>query len=142
MLKYKRRHTSLTIVVISFLLILTSVSAAEELKYKPTNPAFGGNPFNGPYLLSNATAQRQHEAPIRRRDPLEEFSDTVKRGLLSRIAREIADQILGEDAKDSGTFEIGDLKIDFKQVNDQVVIDINDQAAGGKTQIELPMPSY
>ncbi|MEI2297363.1 curli assembly protein CsgF [Ensifer sp. MJa1] len=32
-------------------------SAASELVYRPINPSFGGDPLNGNWLLSQATAQ-------------------------------------------------------------------------------------
>ncbi|TPN01254.1 curli assembly protein CsgF [Mesorhizobium sp. B2-1-3A] len=32
-------------------------STASELVYKPVNPTFGGDPLNGNWLLSQATAQ-------------------------------------------------------------------------------------
>lgn len=42
-------------------LALTSVGAfgasASELVYRPINPSFGGDPLNGNWLLSQATAQ-------------------------------------------------------------------------------------
>ena len=31
--------------------------SASELIYRPTNPSFGGDPLNGNWLLSQATAQ-------------------------------------------------------------------------------------
>lgn len=122
---------------------MVSSAAAGELTYKPTNPAFGGNPFNGPYLLSNATAQRQHEAPETKRDSaIEEFGENVQRSLLSRLSRDIADQIIGEDAKDSGSFKVGDTHLDFHREGQNVVINIADPQTGEATTIELPVPEY
>ena len=128
------------VLIAAIALLIALPSQAEEIKYRPVNPAFGGNPFNGPYLLSNATAQRQQSAPKKKRDPLEEFSENIQRGLLSRISREIADQILGEDARESGSFSVGGQTIDFKRQGDQVIIDITDPKSGGQTTIELPVP--
>ena len=115
---------------------------AEELKYRPVNPAFGGNPFNGQHLLANATAQRQQDPPDRRRDPLEEFSDSIKRSVLSRVSREISEQILGEGAKESGHFAVGDVTIDFHREGSEVVIDIKDPQTGGETTVQIPYPQY
>ena len=33
---------------------------ATELVYTPVNPAFGGNPLNGSWMLNNAQAQNDH----------------------------------------------------------------------------------
>jgi curli production assembly/transport component CsgF len=35
----------------------TTIAAAGSLVYHPVNPTFGGNPFNGSFLLSQAQAQ-------------------------------------------------------------------------------------
>ena len=128
-----------TIVVVSAL-VCSSTASADQLVYRPVNPNFGGNPLNGNYLLQNGTAQRQFTAPRRRTPAIEEFAEDLQRTLLRRVAREIADAILGEEAKDSGTFTIGETRIDFNRVNDQVEIRIEDPAADGITTISVPVP--
>jgi len=115
---------------------------ADELKYKPINPAFGGHPLNGPYLMGNATAQRQYDAPRRRRNAVEEFGESIQRALIARISREIVDEIMGEGGKSSGSFEIGGTTLDYNKVGDQVEIVIHDPATGGQTTITVPAPTY
>ena len=122
------------------IILSASVSVADELVYRPVNPAFGGNPLNGNYLLHNSTAQRKFSAPKNRTPAIEEFAEDLQRTLLRRVAREIADAILGEEAADSGTFTIGETRIDFNRVNDEVQIRIDDPAADGTTTITLPVP--
>lgn len=39
------------------LLGATALAQASELVYQPVNPSFGGDPLNGNWLLSQATAQ-------------------------------------------------------------------------------------
>jgi len=132
-------------VVVGLTLLVTSFVATaigEELRYRPGNPLFGGNAINGSYLLGSATAQRHQEAPRRKRDSMEEFSNSIKTSLLSRISREIAEQILGEGARESGRFSIGDTSIDFRRQDGQIVVDISDAASGGSTTIEIPSPQY
>lgn len=130
-------------VICIMLLAVPRLGVSEELRYEPVNPAFGGNPFNGPYLLSNATTQRQQSAPKPERpSAVEEFSENIQRNLLSQISRNIADTILGEDAKESGHFVVGDSVIDFHRDGGKVVVDVQDQATGAQTTIELPVPSY
>lgn len=121
-------------------LTIPAVSSADPLKYEPRNPAFGGNPFNGPYLLSNATAQRQFNAPEKKRaSAVEEFSDSIQRSLLSRLSRDISDAILGENAKDSGSFTVGDTTVDFQRYGSDVVINVGDPMTGEKTTIKVPV---
>jgi curli production assembly/transport component CsgF len=45
----------LTLIVAGVL--ATGAVSASELVYKPINPSFGGDPLNGNWLLSQATAQ-------------------------------------------------------------------------------------
>jgi curli production assembly/transport component CsgF len=131
------------IIAFLFLIHTTSVpTKADELVYKPVNPSFGGNPFNGSYLLGNAAAQRGFNAPENKKPASEEFAEEIQRGLLSEISRNISDQILGENARDSGSFSVSGTNVTFHREGGQVVIDIQDQRTGGSTTIEMPVPSY
>jgi curli production assembly/transport component CsgF len=117
---------------------------ASELVYQPVNPNFGGNPFNGQYLLNSATLQNQYldDSGPTRRDPLAEFTTTLQRRLLSELAGQITDAIFGEDAAESGTITVGDTTVDFERIGDQVRLQITDAATGNETVIELPVPSF
>ena len=122
---------------------LPAAAGADEMRYQPINPNFGGSPFNGQYLLNNAQEQRQFQAPERPRPTaLEEFQDTISRSLMTQISRQISDQILGEEAKESGTFSVGDTTVNFHRDGGQVIIDMMDSVSGGQTQITLPVPTY
>lgn len=124
------------------LLMLTASAAADEIRYKFNNPAFGGNPFNGPYLLNNAQVQRQYKDPDANKSPTEEFSENITRSLLSQISRQISDQIIGEDAKDSGHIEVDSTVIDFRRQGDTVQIDVFDALSGDSTSIKVPVADF
>jgi len=47
----------LTLIVAGVL--ATGAAYASELVYQPVNPSFGGDPLNGNWLLSQATAQTE-----------------------------------------------------------------------------------
>ena len=121
-------------------LFLASPASADELVYQPVNPNFGGHPLNGSFLLGNASSQNGFTPPNRRKSPTEEFAETISRTLLSRIAREITDQIIGEDAQESGRFTVGDTFVEFERKGDQVLIEVVDALTGSETIIELPVP--
>ena len=124
-------------------LVAAGSASAEEIKYRPNNPSFGGNPFNGPYLLSNATSQRQFAAPERNKPTTaEQFSDAIERSLINRISRDIADQMLGENARESGSFSVGNTNVDFQRQGEQVNIDIYDTETGGSTSISVPVQQF
>lgn len=129
-------------VLVLGLLLPIHLASADPLQYTPRNPSFGGNPFNGPYLLSNATAQRQFNAPEKKPpSAVDQFSDSIQRSLLSQLSRNISDAILGENAKDSGRFTVGDTTVDFQRTGSDVVINVADPITGDKTTIKLPVAS-
>lgn len=119
---------------------------AGEIVYQPINPAFGGNPFNGPYLLSNAQVQNDHKEESHGgslgQSPVEQFERQITSRLLSRVSSEIADRIYGEEAADSGTFRIEDTVISFERLNGQVVLNIRNDLTGEQTTIEIPDPTF
>jgi curli production assembly/transport component CsgF len=129
-----------TLIVIVACAQLIGTAAAEELKYMPVNPNFGGSPFNGSTLLAEASAQRG-QAPSKKRNSAEEFAESVRSAILSRVSREISDAILGENAKDSGSFTIGDTDVDFHREGPNVVINIKEPGSG-ETTITMPVPTY
>ncbi|WP_198385001.1 curli assembly protein CsgF [Roseomonas sp. KE2513] len=131
-------------------------SIARDLVYQPVNPAFGGSPLNGPFILGQASAnnsrflespqakqQRQQQQALGlSNDPAAQFSRQITSALLSQIASTIGQQILGENARNSGTFSVGGTSVNFNRIGGQIVVDINEGASGGRTQITLPVPNF
>ena len=115
-----------------------SIAQAGDVKYRPINPNFGGNPFNGDYLLNQARLQNQHEEDAE--DPLERFDRDLTRRLLNRAASEIEDRLFGENPEDSGTILLGDLKIEFERIGATIFLKVVDLVTGGVTEIEIPAP--
>ena len=74
--------------------IVASVTAAgasaTEMIYTPINPSFGGNPNNGPLLLSAAQAQNGYKDPsitvAADLTPLQQFNQSLQRSVLSRLS--------------------------------------------------------
>lgn len=126
-------------------------AAADQLTYRPTNPSFGGNPLYGQHLLGVAGAINKYEDPrtVREREQREldrrsgaEFERIIQSSLLSRISSQIADQIYGENAAPSGTFQIGNTKVDFLRQGGQTNVTIIDLLTGGQTVISIPTPQF
>ena len=117
-------------------------ASASELIYQPINPNFGGNPFNS-QLLAQAQIQNQFddadETDPFTSDPLSDFEDRIVSSLLSRISRDIADQIFDPNGPESGTFEVQDTTITFEQVGGNVNILVRDEVTGGETSIVVPL---
>ena len=111
---------------------------AGDVKYRPINPNFGGNPFNGDYLLNQARLQNQHEEDAE--DPLERFDRDLTRRLLNLAASEIEDRLFGENPEGSGTIPLGDLQIEFERIGATIFLKVVDLVTGGVTEIEIPAP--
>lgn len=133
------RYNFLSFLALALLLGTTSAQAG-PLVYQPVNPSFGGDSFNGSYLMSNASAQNDHERPKNPSDSLENFERTITSSLLNRISFQIADQIFGENAAESGQFQVGDSILSFQRSGDNVDITIFDGVTGNSTVITVPAP--
>ncbi|MBY5949725.1 curli assembly protein CsgF [Algoriphagus marincola] len=128
-----------------FSLIGLSDLFAQRLVYTPQNPAFGGNTFNYQWLLSSAQAQDTFEDPASREDrfgfgqnPLNDFSESLNRQILSRLSREIIDRQFGEESLESGTYNLGDYQIDISNSGSGLIVTIIDNVTGGTSVIEVP----
>ncbi len=126
---------------------LTSTGHASELVYEPINPSFGGNYYNGQWLLSEAQAQNNIQDPnaqtstssLYSTDPLQNFKESLNRSILSRISSRIANDIFGENGGlQQGHYEIGDYSIDVQPGDQGVNIQITDFSTGNETTVVVP----
>ena len=121
--------------------ITPKAASASDLVYSPTNPSFGGNPFNSAHLLGVANAQNKYKDPSAtdNSDPAAQFLRTLQSRLLSAVASQITDLIFGENAQDSGIIRFGDQEITFVRGIDGVTLTITNFATGSVTQIVVPI---
>jgi curli production assembly/transport component CsgF len=135
-----RSHVSLAC---ALALGMGSAAAADDLVYQPISPSFGGDPFNGSFLLS--IAQQQNEFDDRRFtpiDPLDQFASDIERRVLSQASREITDRIFGENAQETGEFTVGTNRIAFEQIGDEVRLTLTDLESGAETVLTIPSPQF
>ncbi len=122
--------------------LISSISFAQQLTYKPINPAFGGDTFNYQWLLSSATAQNSFKDPEARerenRSELNSFSENLNRQLLSQLSRSLFNDQLGTDGLQPGTFTFGSLSLDIYDSSEGLVINILDTSTGEQTQVIIP----
>lgn len=133
----------LTIFACLFFLIFTTAILADQLVWTPINPSFGGNPFNGDWLIAQAEAQKPEEEEVSEgwqleTDPLEDFSESLNRQILSRLSSRIIETAFGEADLESGHYEIGDFIIDIDATDAGVRVIITDPSTGDDTTIEIP----
>ncbi|WP_347840909.1 curli production assembly/transport component CsgF [uncultured Draconibacterium sp.] len=120
---------------------------AQDFVYTPKNPAFGGSPYNYSWLLSSAQAQDTYEAPTDEgnayssyysSDPVDNFTESLNRQILSQLSRQIVSKQFGEDALESGTYVLGDYQIEIGDGGAGLNISIIDNSTGATTSVEVP----
>ena len=129
-----RRPESFSLATITFILIISQVSAS-ELVYQPVNPSFGGNPINGSYLLGNAQSQNDFKGSsatsrIAERTALDRFTDSLEARLLNQLIGDI-----GEG--NSGTLVTQDFIVDIVDEDGVLSVHITDLETNETTEIEV-----
>jgi curli production assembly/transport component CsgF len=80
------------------LALFQQTAGASGLVYTPINPTFGGNPNNGPMLLSTAQAQNGFTAPKPAPlTPLQRFNNSLQQAILNNLASQIKTSLFGTD---------------------------------------------
>jgi curli production assembly/transport component CsgF len=117
---------------------------ASEIVWEAINPSFGGNPYNGTYLLNSAqlqkdAAKKAEQGSTSANNAATQFQESLNRLLLSRLASKILDSLYGANGElVPGNYEIGDYIINISQQNNTIVITLDDILTGGHTVIEIP----
>lgn len=115
---------------------------AQDLVYKPRNPAFGGDTFNYQWLLSSAEAQNdfKEDAGIGFEQPteLERFKQNLNNQILNQISSSLFQKQFGEGGIKEGAYVFGSLSVDIYPSNLGLVVDILDTDTGEQTQIIIP----
>ncbi len=114
---------------------LLAPAQATELVYTPINPAFGGSPLNGPWLLANAQAQNDHKDPDLEdrlsnaaNSPLQRFTSQLESRLLSQLLGNIQNGNTGSLTTDAFIIDMVD--------NDGVLsIMITDRVTGEVSEV-------
>lgn len=120
-----------------------SFCEAQDLVYKPKNPAFGGDTFNYNWLLSSAQAQNLIKDPILTQSSnssstLDDFAESLNRQLLNQLSRQLVTSQFGEEGLTEGNYTIGNFQVDITNSLEGLVISIFDTATGEQTQVIIP----
>lgn len=117
-----------------------SAAVAEEMRFQFTNPSFGGNPFNSSHLLGVANAQNDNERPstANQQSQADQFVRLLQSRLLSALASQVGDAILGEDAQPTGRIVYGNQTVEWETLIDSIRLTITEADTGAVTIIEIP----
>lgn len=126
------------------LLILVSFSqftVAQDLVYKPKNPAFGGDTFNYQWLLSSAESQnklKDDAVDTDKKSEIDKFIDNLNSQLLNQVSRSLFTQQFGNNGISEGTYTFGSLSVDVYPSDGGLTISILDTTTGEQTQVIIP----
>ena len=88
----------------TFILFITilgvfNTSNAQDLVYKPVNPAFGGDTFNYSWLLNSAEVQNKFKEPDTSSSlsALQRFKDNLNSQLLNQVSSSVFQKQFGDN---------------------------------------------
>jgi curli production assembly/transport component CsgF len=118
---------------------------AGGLVYTPINPAFGGNPNNGVFLLNEAAAQNSKTNPnasaagFQQLTPLQQFNQSLQSAILNRVASAITGGVVDTSGRlIPGTIQTSAFTITILDLgNNMVQITTVDKATGQSTQFQV-----
>lgn len=125
-----------------FCLFFASQLLAQDLVYKPKNPAFGGDTFNYNWLLSSAQVQdlyaEKRSALTTQKSSVDAFASNLNNLLLNQISRQLLTNQFGESGLQDGQYTLGNFQVDVTTTLEGLTITIFDQSQGESTQIVIP----
>lgn len=121
-------------------LLQASVAIASPLVYAPLNPSFGGNPANGPNLLSVANAQNRTSAP--QPTPLEKFNASLQQSILNKLSTEATNTIFGTSSTlKPGSYDTGTYRVDITPGSDgSLTVTTTDKTTGATATFLISNP--
>jgi curli production assembly/transport component CsgF len=129
----------------TFILFLTilgvfNTSNAQDLVYKPVNPAFGGDTFNYSWLLNSAEVQNKFKEQDNSSNlsALQRFKDNLNSQLLNQVSSSVFQKQFGDNGIVPGSYTFGSLSVNIYPSNLGLVVDILDTDTGEKTQVIIP----
>ncbi len=138
---------------IVIILFFSQSVLAQDLVYKPKNPAFGGDTFNYQWMLSSADSQNKFKDPdednqFKEKTELERFTENLNSQLLNYLSRTLFQNEFGTGVGGVGTggsqqlqegvYTFGSLSVELYQSNLGLVMNILDIFTGEETQVIIP----
>lgn len=130
-----------TMFVIFIALFFSEEVCAQDLVYRPRNPAFGGDTFNYQWLLSSAESQNKlmdNSARPKPKTELERFTESLNAQLLNQVSRTLFVQQFGTNGISEGVYTFGSLSVEVYPGQGGLVINILDTNTGEQTQVVIP----
>jgi curli production assembly/transport component CsgF len=115
-------------------------SAAQDVRYQPVNPSFGGNPLNSSHLQGVASAQNKFKDPdqLAAQDPAQQFLKALQSRIYSSVASKVTDALFGKNPVDTGQVVFGSQTVDFFRDVNGITLTVTDTLTGAVTNIAVP----
>lgn len=116
---------------------------AQQLVYKPINPAFGGDTFNYQWMLSSASSQNQFDDNLRgtigrSTNSLDSFTENLNRQILNELSRKLFGDQFGDGDLQPGTYIFGSIYLEVIQTGQGLLINILNTDTGEQSEILIP----
>ena len=132
---------SICTTVTAWMVLSLQTAGASTLVYTPINPMFGGNPGNGPNLMSIATAQNGHKAPnTPPLTPLQRFNNSLQQAILNNLASQIKNSIFGNGGATitPGTYDTASFTVNVIQNADgSLTVQTTDKITGATSTFDV-----
>lgn len=124
-------------------LIIPICALAQQMVYKPINPAFGGDTFNYQWLMSSATAQNQFNDTTSRsslngRSSIDNFTNNLNQQILNQLSNKLFGEQFGEGDLQPGTYLFGSIYLEVTQTGQGLLINILNTDTGEQSEILIP----
>lgn len=117
-----------------------SPPAKAQLRWNPVNPWFGGNAYNGTWLLSQAQVHRPVPAKAKKvEDPIADFQKSVQRQLMSRLALRLVQGAFGDSTLMPGTYVFGNFSVTVQQDEEGISVNLVNAVNGTSTTVQIPV---
>ena len=133
-------------VAAAFVLAPAGGTLASEIVYTPVNPAFGGNPLNGPHLLNIANSINHYSdpnalSPFARtgQSQLDLFNQRLQSLILDRIANSLTSSLFDANGNlQQGAIETSTFLISIVDLGGGVLqITTTDKTTGASTSFQI-----
>ena len=124
-----------------FFLFCCNNLSAQDLVYKPKNPAFGGDTFNYQWLASSAESQNKFtDKSILQptQTELERFTASLNSLLLTQVSNSLFKQQFGTDGIKIGSYTFGSLSVEVYPSSGGLTVEILDTKTGEQTRVIIP----
>lgn len=121
-------------------------ASGQQLRHTPTNPHFGGNPFNGAELQSSAAAQRVHRPPAAPAPSslVANFVNNLEARVSSQLSQYVSTQMFSQTNAGAvqGTFTLGQLAVSYARAGSDVNLVIRDARTGETATVTYPLNMF